>query len=49
VEDWELFFQEKSRRRADETKRRARVRVLKAGMAVAFVAAAAAGASFFIS
>jgi hypothetical protein len=47
VEDWEQFFQEKSRRRADKGRRQTRVRALKAAIIIALAAAAAAGALFF--
>ena len=49
VEDWEQFFEEKSRRRADKDRRKARVRTFKATIIVALAAAAAAGALFFVS
>jgi hypothetical protein len=49
VEDWEQFFDEKSRRRADKDRRKVRVRNIKTAMIVALAAAAAAGALFFVS
>ena len=47
MEDWEQFFTEKSRRRADQDRRKLRVRALKASIVVG-LAAAAAGAFFFL-
>jgi hypothetical protein len=41
VEDWEQFFEEKSRRRADKGRRKTRVRALKAAILIALAAAAA--------
>jgi hypothetical protein len=33
VEDWELFFEEKSRRRADTVRRRAAIRIARRSIA----------------
>jgi len=47
VEDWEQFFEEKSRRRADVERRRARERALKTAIALALVAGAAGAFLFY--
>jgi len=49
VEDWEQFFEEKSRRRADVERRRALARALKTTLAVSLTVAAFAAAIFFTS
>jgi hypothetical protein len=49
VEDWEQFFEEKSRRRADKGRRRARSGSLKTAVLIALVAAAATGALLLVS
>jgi hypothetical protein len=41
VEDWEQFFEEKSRRRADKERRIARAQSLKLAIALALITAAA--------
>jgi hypothetical protein len=46
VEDWEQFFNEKSRRRADVERRRARERALKTAFTATLVAALIATAVF---
>jgi hypothetical protein len=47
VEDWEQFFEEKSRRRAGKARRSSEVRILKTALAVSLAAIAAAGALYF--
>jgi hypothetical protein len=49
VEDWEQFFEEKSRRRADEDRRTSRGRNIRTSIIAVLVAAAATGALFYIS
>jgi hypothetical protein len=43
VEDWEQFFEEKSRRRADKVGRRASVRTAKRAIAAVFFLAVLTG------
>jgi hypothetical protein len=47
VEDWEQFFEEKSRRRADVERRRTRISALKTVLALGLTAAAFAAAIYF--
>jgi hypothetical protein len=43
VEDWEQFFEEKSRRRADKDRRRAKIRIWKTGILIVLMAGVVAG------
>jgi len=49
VEDWEQFFEEKSRRRADVERRRTVQRALKTALAATLIAALIATAVLIVS